>query len=558
MTTQIIRQTRNSRLQQCLSKAVDVMGNTKYKLKDYQIDGVKWMLDKELNTVYKGGILADDPGLGKTIQCAGLLAGNPLDKTLIIVPTSVISQWISTLAEIMDRDLIYLHHGTSKAKTPMDLMSKNFKVCITSHGSCFTAAPNNSSKSNNVKTILHFLSWDRIIVDEGHVIRNSSTKIHKACCQYTNLINKKWILTGTPVQNSIKDMINILKFVGIRNSVIRKNLDSIVDKYVLRRTKNILMTYSTFENYEIINNIVTFDTKEEQNIYEEIQNNALEDLLTAEEELDGASLNLFILELLLRLRQASSHPGIALESLRKKYDDYKLEKTFSLNRESSKMKKVIKDIQRSSGYCLVFCHFQAEMNLLQSFLDNKGILSEIYNGSLSRSQRDDVIDKFDSEPVKKKVFKDGDKFKIRENKPRVLIIQIKAGGVGLNLQQFNNVFILSPDWNPANEIQAISRAHRLGQTRHVNVNKYTLVYNDEFLEENNMEDMNGLDGKESETTNVSNNPKNTSVDERILGIQLKKREIMVQILNDPTLKFKEHCSINGKVTMGDLKFMVGK
>ena len=65
-----------------------------------------------------------------------------------------------------------------------------------------------------------------------------------------------------------------------------------------------------------------------------------------------------------------------------------------------------------------------------------------------------------------------------------MIIQIKAGGVGLNLQQFNNVFIMAPDWNPANEIQAIARAHRLGQKKKVNVNKYTLVYNKQIDDEN--------------------------------------------------------------------------
>ena len=72
-----------------------------------------------------------------------------------------------------------------------------------------------------------------------------------------------------------------------------------------------------FSDYQIVNNFVEFDTEEEKDIYREIQNNALEELINAEEELNGAELNLFILEILLRLRQASSHPGIALENLKK-------------------------------------------------------------------------------------------------------------------------------------------------------------------------------------------------------------------------------------------------
>ena len=144
-----------------------------------------------------------------------------------------------------------------------------------------------------------------------------------------------------------------------------------------------------------------------------------------------------------------------------------------------------------------------------------------------------------------------------ENKPRVLMIQIKAGGVGLNLQQFNNVFILSPDWNPANEIQAIARAHRLGQTKKVNVYKYTLVYNESYDETDNPNCVNGQDGEQSETSTTKKINK-TSVDERILGIQLRKRAVMVEILNDPTLNFREQCRINGKVCLDDLKFMLGK
>ena len=540
-----------NKLNSCLSKAIADMGNTRFKLKNYQEDGVKWMLDKELNTAFKGGVLADDPGLGKTIQCAGLLLGNPLDKTLIIVPTSVINQWVNTLSEIIGEDTIYLHHGSSKAKTAWDLMSRDFSICITSHGSSFAASPNKKNGNSNYKTILHHMSWDRIIIDEGHIIRNSGTKIHKACCDYANIINKKWILTGTPIQNSEKDMMNILRFLGISTSSMKNNLDSIVSKYVLRRTKNILMKNGTFENYQIINNLVSFDTKEEKEIYEEIQDNALEELLTAEEEMDGSALNLFVLELLLRLRQASSHPGIALESLKKKYSRHSLERTFSLDIMSSKMRKIISDISKSRGYCLVFCHFTEEMNLLQSFLDKKGILSEIYSGSLSRRQRDAVIDKFDDLPIRKIVSRNEKGIKIRENKPRVLIIQIKAGGVGLNLQQFNNVFIMSPDWNPANEIQAIARAHRLGQTRKVNVNKYTLVYENE-------PDTNQANQQDGEIYEQKSRTKKTSVDERILGIQQKKRDIMVKILNDPTLKFSEHCNFNGKLCLSDLKFMIGK
>ena len=103
-----------------------------------------------------------------------------------------------------------------------------------------------------------------------------------------------------------------------------------------------------------------------------------------------------------------------------------------------------------------------------------------------------------------------------------------AGGVGLNLQEFSNVFILSPDWNPTNEFQAISRAHRFGQTETVKVHKYVLTYNPEFME------------------NPDHFDTVTTIDQRILLVQITKRTMMANILNDPSLMFSE------KITQSEL------
>ena len=147
-----------------------------------------------------------------------------------------------------------------------------------------------------------------------------------------------------------------------------------------------------------------------------------------------------------------------------------------------------------------------------------------------------------------------------ENKPRVLLIQIKAGGVGLNLQQFTNVFILSPDWNPANEIQAIARAHRLGQKETVTVHKFTVVYNELF---NEMKQIENPENPQQEENNNNVDPikPKTTVEERILCVQKKKRSLMVRMLNDETLEFNETFKMNGKkignkLTHQDMKYLI--
>ena len=549
------------------------MERSGYKLKPFQEDGVQWMLGKELGsklTHLRGGILADDPGLGKTIQTAALMAGNPKTKTLIIVPTSVISQWTKTLGRILGEDEIYLHYGSSKAKTPLQLMSKKFSICVTSHGGCFTATSkksalsetlNNEAEKSRLKTVLHTLVWDRIIVDEAHVLRNTNTKIHLACSMFKNKINSMWGLTGTPVQNSEMDMVSLAKFIGFDSRTAINMLEQFVGAYVLRRTKDVLIQTTPLEDYEIINHYVPFKTKAEQDVYEYIEKDAISEMARASEQnKDTSAMNMVLMELLLRLRQTASHPGVVLDAFERKYSEFEFETEFDKEGISSKISALIEQIKKTSNYCLVFAHFRKEMKMVQKFLYEEGIQAELYDGSLNLNQRNALIEKYDDEPVKKKIVLINGKRKLMENKPRVLIIQIKAGGVGLNLQQFSDVFILSPDWNPSNEIQAIARAHRLGQTKNVSVHKFTVIYNPELDKDLDSED------EKDEDNNMDSDPissnKKTTVEERILSVQIRKRELMATMLDDGSLEFKETFILGGKkisnrLSQDDMKYIIG-
>jgi SNF2 family DNA or RNA helicase len=551
--------------------AKTTMSRTRFTLKDFQETGVRWMIDTELNSTYKGGILADDPGLGKTIQTAGLLAGIPKGNTLIIVPTSVIHQWVNTLSEIFGRNQVYLHYGSRKCKSKAKLIVKMSKktICVTSHGACFTPSAKKGSIEeilekddiNSIKTVLHTFMWDRVVVDEAHVLRNKSTKIHKA----VRLLNwsqcNMWGLTGTPVQNSENDMVGLACFVGLPIKLAYSALEQFIETYVKRRTKQILIDNNELDDYEVVNHQVPFTTSEEQEVYEYIERDAISEMVRITEETDDVSaLNMMYMELLLRLRQTVSHPSVVISAFKKKYEDFDFETEFNTNTISSKIGALVDKIKNTKGYCLVFAHFRKEMQLVGKFLDKEGIQSEIYDGSLNLEQRQDVINKFDGVSVKKCLVTRNGKRMCVENKPRVLLIQIKAGGVGLNLQQFTNVFILSPDWNPANEIQAIARAHRLGQKETVTVHKFTVVYNELF---NEMKQIENPENPQQEENNNNVDPikPKTTVEERILCVQKKKRSLMVRMLNDETLEFNETFKMNGKkignkLTHQDMKYLI--
>ena len=157
---------------------------------------------------------------------------------------------------------------------------------------------------------------------------------------------------------------------------------------------------------------------------------------------------------------------------------------------------------------LVFCEFREEIDILENALKREDLEVRRLDGSMSLKQRVDLMNECNDPELDKP----------REERSKnidVLIIQIKAGGVGLNLQKFSRVYITVPNWNPCNEIQAIARAHRLGQDSKVVVEKLVVV------------DRKTTEEEESIRT----------IDERILGIQEQKRELMVRILNDERLKY---------------------
>jgi hypothetical protein len=212
----------------------------------------------------------------------------------------------------------------------------------------------------------------------------------------------------------------------------------------------------------------------------------------------------------------------------------------------TKISYIVDELKKTTGMTLVFTHFNYEQQYLKKCLETHKIYSEIYNGGLSIAQRSAILSKFkSSNQLSLKI--NGRKVQIKPSpiRPTVLIIQIKAGGVGLNLQQFNNVFIVSPDWNPANEIQAIARAHRIGQTKRVNVHKFTLISNQKFSEELHKE----YEGDSSSDDGYKSCLDFTTIDERILQTQLDKRLIMTDILTDDTLRFNEaFVSYTGKFT----------
>ena len=212
------RRTQSVKKNPSLDKVFEHLENSGFPLYPYQKEGVTWMLKNELKGLpipegrVKGGLLCDEPGLGKTIQTCATMYGNRVPHTLLIVPGAVIHQWVNAIKQILPDFKIYLHHGSDRCRTNRELRNENADVVVTTLGMIY-------NRKGEPKTILHtFGHWDRIVIDEIHYIRNSASKTSTMASELRSHI--KWGLTGTPVQNGERDIFSLYKFLGVPKNIL--------------------------------------------------------------------------------------------------------------------------------------------------------------------------------------------------------------------------------------------------------------------------------------------------------------------------------------------------
>jgi len=450
----------------------------------YQFNGVKWMVEKETSegSFGRGGILADEMGLGKTITMIGAFVSNILPKTLIVVPLILIEQWKQQIFKTTGHRVI-VYHGATKP---------DVSCLLTSALSSDSDSTSTSSKTVIVVTtyhtlvsspILHQIQWNRIVFDEAHHLRNKNTQCFHVAYQLKSDI--RWLITGTPIQNSTKDLKHLCM-------VARIPVDRVQD-YMLKRTKKevgISMPELT-ENVEMIH--WRPDTRERKlGVH-------FHHLLHAHARDVGCKL-----PIILRAKQVCILPKIVDTVIDDvviddvviddvvidvvDVDDVVIDDVVDVNdvvveTESSKIDRAIEIIverKLNGNQKIVFCHFHAEIDIIMVRLINAGMTVGILDGRRKCRVSD-----------------------VEEND--VLIIQIQTGCEGLNLQRFNEVYFIGPHWNPAVEDQAIARCHRIGQLKPV------MVYR--FIMEN-------FDDANSE-----------SLDMYIRGVQERKRDIVREMFD---------------------------
>ncbi len=419
------------------------------ELRDYQKEGLGWI--HFLQRFGFGGCLADDMGLGKTVQVLALLEarrelrakqkskrannGNPTAPSLVVVPRSLVFNWMEEAARFTPRLRMLDHTGMKRVKGCDHF--NDYDIVITTYGTLRRDA-------------LDFkdFKFDYVILDEAQAIKNASSESAKAARLLRG--NYKLALSGTPIENHLGELWSLFEFLNpgllgaasvfqLGNSRnpdedTRQLLAKGLRPFILRRTKEQVAKELPAK---IEQTIYCDMEKAQRKLYDELRDHYRRSLLGLVDQRGMGRAKIQILEALLRLRQAACHPGL-LDKKR-------------VTEASAKLDLLVPQIAEviDEGHkALVFSQFTSFLSILRSRLDDDGIVYEYLDGRTR--DRQSRVNRFQN-----------------DEECRLFLVSLKAGGLGLNLTAAEYVFLLDPWWNPAVEAQAIDRAHRIGQTQKV-------------------------------------------------------------------------------------------
>jgi SNF2 family DNA or RNA helicase len=377
-----------------------------------------------------GALLADDMGLGKTLQALCVLRG----RTLVVAPTSVLHAWRGQIARFRPGLRVATYYGSSR------VLDRTADVTITTYGVLRLD-----------QEVLALEDWDSVVLDEAQIIRNPSSQVARAAHRLRGAF--RLALTGTPVENRLSDLWSQFQFLnpgllgssesfedtyaspiaaGDRRALER--LRTRLKPFVLRRLKREVAA----ELPPRIETVLHCELSEnERDLYQAVAAASRREIVA---KLDSGTSVMAALEALLRLRQACCHPALlpGHEAPTSAKIDLLLETLETSLAEGHK--------------ALVFSQWTSLLDLVEPHLARAGIRFARLDGSTP--DREALVTEFQS-----------------DSGPPVMIISLKAGGLGLTLTRADHVFLLDPWWNPAAEDQAADRAHRIGQMRSVLIHR---------------------------------------------------------------------------------------
>jgi superfamily II DNA or RNA helicase len=432
------------------------------RLHPYQREGVRWLARLHAEGLH--GVLADDMGLGKTAQALAHLrlhregghwpAGEP---ALVVVPTSLIANWQREAALWAPGLSVRVWHGADRHQQP--LLEGAPDLVLTSYTLLW-------------RDLDHFTRtrWRHVVIDEAQWVKNPAS--HAASALRRLQAQHRLALTGTPLENHLGELWTLFDFLlpgylgqaktffqryrepieQFAHPLIAQELAAKVRPFMLRRTREEVL--DTLPGRTELIHRLTLDPDQKM-IYEAARASADHDLrlLLDRRGIDQARFN--VLAALLRLRQACLDPRLL------PIPDQQNERLdWPPHRPGEKLRFLMQQLPgwlKEGRQVLVFSQFTRMLDLVAQAMSQLGLQALRLSGELSRQQRQAQVDAF------------------QRGECPVMLLSLKAGGLGLNLTAADTVVLLDPWWNPAVEAQASARAHRQGQTRPVTVHRLVIA-----------------------------------------------------------------------------------
>lgn len=449
------------------------------KLKSYQLQGLQWLVSLYNNNL--NGILADEMGLGKTIQTLALFCylmetKNNDGPFLVVVPLSTLTNWDMEIdrwcAKV--KKLIYKGDPATRKQLASLMHYEKFNIILTTYEYIIKD-----------KNLLSRISWQYIVVDEGHRMKNYKCKFALILGQQYQSAHRL-LLTGTPLQNNLSELWALLNFLlpkifsscedfekwfnrpfakfGMEKNVLLdeeerllvvNRLHQVLRPFLLRRMKKEVER----ELPNKIEYVIKVDLSAWQKIYyEQLKKHGMLALDPSTGKIGSKSL----MNTLMQLRKICNHPYLFLSS----YDtDFLIGNIWRCSGKFELLDRIIPKLIVTGHKILIFSQMTQLMNIMQMYFNIKGLKHLRLDGTTKADDRGQWTHLFNSEDSEYKIF----------------LLSTRAGGLGLNLQAADTVIIFDSDFNPQMDLQAQDRAHRIGQKHEVRV--YRLITNTKVEED---------------------------------------------------------------------------
>ncbi|KAG8942747.1 hypothetical protein FRC04_003517 [Tulasnella sp. 424] len=445
------------------------------KMRDYQLQGLNWMVALHHNGI--NGILADEMGLGKTLQTISFLGylkhykGLP-GPHLVIVPKSTLQNWAREFGTwVPDFNVVVLQGTPDERRETIDgtLLTNNFEILITSYEICI----------REKRTLAKF-SWGYIAIDEAHRIKNMDSLLSQVVRTYSS--RGRMLITGTPLQNNLQELFALLNFICPEIFSDYSDLDSFLHKgdaegeapeeasakvvaalhkilrpFLLRRVKSDVEK-SLLPKKEI--NIYVGLSDMQRKWYRSVLEKDIEAVngLTGKKENKNRLMNI-----VMQLRKVTCHPYL--------FDGAEPGPPYTTGEHlidnAGKMvilDKLLKNMKEKGSRVLIFSQMSRMLDILEDYCMYRSYGYCRIDGSTGHEDRIAAIDEYNKPGSEKFVF----------------LLTTRAGGLGINLTTADIVVLYDSDWNPQADLQAMDRAHRIGQTKQV------IVFR--FITENSVEE----------------------------------------------------------------------